>query len=140
MSSYLGRFQLGSTATRSGALTGGIPLTFGRASIRTPNLATQQGCALVHHTMGNGDFNLFHMMAGLTVCASASMTPQNATSETEWLIAEELYFRQPARERRVVLQHHVGRPFRAHQSMTPGRGVDACYRPARRRSLLEEAA
>jgi indolepyruvate decarboxylase len=63
--------------------------------IGSPNLATQEGRALVHHTLGNGEFDLFHRMAEPIVCASAVMTAQNAVSETERLIAEALYHRRP---------------------------------------------
>jgi indolepyruvate decarboxylase len=63
--------------------------------VGTPNLPTQEGRALVHHTLGNGEFDLFHRMAEPIVCASAVMTPQNAVSETERLIAEALYHRRP---------------------------------------------
>jgi indolepyruvate decarboxylase len=63
--------------------------------VGTPNLPTQEGRALVHHTLGNGEFDLFHTMAEPIVCASAIMTPQNAASETERLIAEALYHRRP---------------------------------------------
>ncbi|MFC9789847.1 alpha-keto acid decarboxylase family protein [Rhodococcus sp. NPDC127528] len=63
--------------------------------VGTPNLTTQEGRALVHHTLGNGEFDLFHRMAEPIVCASAIMTPQNAAAETERLIAEALYHRRP---------------------------------------------
>jgi indolepyruvate decarboxylase len=63
--------------------------------VGTPNLATQEGRALVHHTLGNGEFDVFHRMAEPIVCASAIMTPQNAASETERLIAAALYHRRP---------------------------------------------
>ena len=63
--------------------------------IGTPNLPTQEGRALVHHTLGNGKFDLFHKMADPVVCASAVMTPQNAASELERLIADALYHRRP---------------------------------------------
>jgi indolepyruvate decarboxylase len=63
--------------------------------VGTPNLATQEGRALVHHTLGNGEFDLFHRMAEPIVCASAIVTPHNAASETERLIAEALYHRRP---------------------------------------------
>src|ERR1700740_1440423 len=46
--------------------------------VGTPNLATQEGRALVQHTLGNGEFDLFHKMAEPIVCANAAMTPQNA--------------------------------------------------------------
>ena len=63
--------------------------------VGTPNLATQEARALVHHTLGNGEFDLFHKMAEPVVCASAVMTPQNAVSETERLISAALYHRRP---------------------------------------------
>ena len=63
--------------------------------VGTPNLPTQEGRALVHHTLGNGEFDLFKRMAEPVVCASATMTPQNVASETERLIAEALYHRRP---------------------------------------------
>jgi indolepyruvate decarboxylase len=63
--------------------------------VGAPNLPTQEGRALVHHTLGNGEFDLFSRMAEPIVCASAIMTPQNAASETERLIAEALYHRRP---------------------------------------------
>jgi indolepyruvate decarboxylase len=63
--------------------------------VGTPNLPTQEGRALVHHTLGNGEFDVFRRMAEPIVCASAVMTPQNAVSETERLIAEALYHRRP---------------------------------------------
>lgn len=63
--------------------------------VGSPNLPTQEGRALVHHTLGDGEFDLFHKMAEPVVCASAVMTPQNTAAETERLIAEALYHRRP---------------------------------------------
>lgn len=60
-----------------------------------PNLPTQAARGLVHHTLGNGEFDFFHKMAERVVCASAIMTPQNVAYETERLIAEALYHRRP---------------------------------------------
>ena len=60
-----------------------------------PNMPTQAGRALVHHTLGNGEFDFFRKMAEPVVCASAIMTPQNVAYETERLIAEALYHRRP---------------------------------------------
>ena len=60
-----------------------------------PNMTTQAGHALVHHTLGNGEFDFFRKMADPVVCASAIMTPQNVAYETERLIAEALYHRRP---------------------------------------------
>jgi indolepyruvate decarboxylase len=63
--------------------------------VGTPNLTTQEGRALVHHTLGTGEFDLFHRMAEPVVCASAAVTPQNAAAETERLIAAAFYHRRP---------------------------------------------
>jgi len=58
-----------------------------------PNTPTQERRALVHHTLGNGEFEFFRNMTEPVVCASAIITPQNAAYETERLIAEALYHR-----------------------------------------------
>ncbi|MUL65009.1 indole-3-pyruvate decarboxylase [Mycobacterium sp. CBMA 234] len=63
--------------------------------VGTPNLVTQETRALVHHTLGTGEFGMFHKMAEPIVCASAVMNPQNAVVETERLIAAALYHRRP---------------------------------------------
>lgn len=60
-----------------------------------PNRATQDGRAIVHHTLGNGEFELFRTMADTVVAASAILTPANAVSETERLIGAALYHRRP---------------------------------------------
>jgi indolepyruvate decarboxylase len=60
-----------------------------------PNLPTQAARAIVHHTLGNGEFDFYHKMARPVVCASAIMIPQNVAYETERLIAEALYHRRP---------------------------------------------
>lgn len=60
-----------------------------------PTLATQANRSLVHHTLGNGEFDLFRTMADTVVGASAIITPANAVAETERLIAEALYNRRP---------------------------------------------
>jgi indolepyruvate decarboxylase len=60
-----------------------------------PNLTTQATRAIVHHTLGNGEYDFYHKMAEPVVCASAIMTPQNVAYETERLIAEALYHRRP---------------------------------------------
>ena len=60
-----------------------------------PNLPTQAARAIVHHTLGNGEYDFFRKMAEPVVCASAIMTPQNVAYETERLIAEALYHRRP---------------------------------------------
>ena len=55
-----------------------------------PDMPVQAAHSLVHHTLGNGEFDLFHTMADSVVAASAIMTPQNVALETERLIATAL--------------------------------------------------
>jgi indolepyruvate decarboxylase len=78
-----------------------------------PNQSTQSNRALVHHTLGNGAFDLFKTMADTVVVASAIITPANAVYETERLIAEALYHRRPvymAFPSDVVDQPILGKP------------------------------
>jgi indolepyruvate decarboxylase len=60
-----------------------------------PSVPTQAARTIVHHTLGNGEYELFRKMAEPVVCASAIMTPQNVAYETERLIFEALYHRRP---------------------------------------------
>jgi len=60
-----------------------------------PSMATQTLRTTMHHTLGNGEYDLFRRMAEPVVCASAVMTPQNVAFETERLIAEALFHRRP---------------------------------------------
>jgi indolepyruvate decarboxylase len=84
--------ELSALAGIAGAYAEHVPLFH---LVGTPGMATQQGHALVHHTLGNGEFDLFRRMTEPVVCASAVMTPQNVAYETERLIAEALYHRRP---------------------------------------------
>jgi indolepyruvate decarboxylase len=63
--------------------------------VGTPNISTQAARALMHHTLGSGEYDLFRRMSEPVVCASAVMTPQNVAFETERLIFEALYHRRP---------------------------------------------
>jgi len=63
--------------------------------IGMPNTATQHGRKLTHHTLGNGEYDLFRRMAEPVVAGSAILTAQNAAFETERLIHLALYHRRP---------------------------------------------
>jgi indolepyruvate decarboxylase len=63
--------------------------------VGTPNISVQSGRALMHHTLGNGEYDLFQRMAEPVVCAQAVMTPQNVAYETERLINAALFHRRP---------------------------------------------
>jgi len=60
-----------------------------------PNTATLKGRKLVHHSLGNGEFDLFRRMSEPVVAAHAVLTPENAAHETERLIHAALYHRRP---------------------------------------------
>jgi indolepyruvate decarboxylase len=49
----------------------------------------------MHHTLGNGEYDLFYNMTKPVVCARAILTPQNVVFETERLIIEALYNLRP---------------------------------------------
>ena len=63
--------------------------------VGAPRTAVQTSRAAMHHTFGNGEYDLFYRMTQPVVCASAIMTPQNVAYETERLIAEALFHRRP---------------------------------------------
>jgi indolepyruvate decarboxylase len=60
-----------------------------------PASGVQAEHRLVHHTLGNGEFDLFYKMAEPVTCARAIMTPDNCAAETERLITAALYHRRP---------------------------------------------
>jgi TPP-dependent 2-oxoacid decarboxylase len=60
-----------------------------------PASRVQTAHRLVHHTLGNGEFDMFYKMAEPVVCARTIMTPDNCVAETERLIAAALYHRRP---------------------------------------------
>jgi indolepyruvate decarboxylase len=84
--------ELAALAAIAGAYAEHVPLFH---LVGMPNMAVQASRSLMHHTLGNGEFNLFHQMSQPVVCASAILTPQNAAYETERLIAEALMHRRP---------------------------------------------
>jgi indolepyruvate decarboxylase len=60
-----------------------------------PSRGVQAAHRLVHHTLGNGEFDLFSRMTQPVVCAQAIMTPENCAAETERLIAAALHQHRP---------------------------------------------
>jgi indolepyruvate decarboxylase len=63
--------------------------------VGTPSMTAQAARSLLHHTLGNGEFDVFRRMSEPVVCASAILTPQNVTYETERLIHEAFYHLRP---------------------------------------------
>ncbi len=60
-----------------------------------PMSGVQAAHRLVHHTLGDGEFDHFCKMADSVVCARAILTPENCVAETERLIAAALHHRRP---------------------------------------------
>lgn len=50
----------------------------------------------VHHTLGDGDFSLFHSLSSAAACVSAIITPDNARREMNRVIYEAFKYRKPA--------------------------------------------
>ncbi len=92
VSTTYGVGELSATNAIAGACAEHLPVFH---LVGMPSMPAQQRRALVHHTLGDGEFEFFRKMAEPVVCASAIMTPQNAAYETERLIAEALYHRRP---------------------------------------------
>jgi indolepyruvate decarboxylase len=84
--------ELSAINAMAGAYAEHIPLFH---LVGMPRASTQAKRALMHHTLGNGAYDLFRRMSEPVVAASAIMTPQNAAQETERLIYEALYHRRP---------------------------------------------
>ncbi len=84
--------ELSALAGIAGAYAEHLPLFH---LVGMPGKSLQVGRALMHHTLGNGEYDLFYRMTQPVVCARAVMTPQNVVFETERLISEALYHRRP---------------------------------------------
>jgi indolepyruvate decarboxylase len=90
VSTTYGVGELSAINAIAGAYTEHLPVFH---LVGMPNMTTQSARTLVHHTLGNGEFDLFRKMAEPVVCASAILMPQNVAYETERLIAEALHRR-----------------------------------------------
>lgn len=60
-----------------------------------PAMATQEKHAIVHHTLGNGEFDQFMTMAAPAVCAKTMLTPENCVDEVERVILAALEQHRP---------------------------------------------
>src|SRR5271163_4038248 len=45
--------------------------------VGAPTMSVQSSRAVMHHTLGNGEYDLFRKMSEPVICAHAVMTPQN---------------------------------------------------------------
>ena len=60
-----------------------------------PKNVIQQRRGLMHHTLGNGEFDLFYQMTAPVVCARTILTPENTLAEVDRVIKAALTHRQP---------------------------------------------
>lgn len=60
-----------------------------------PQIETQEKHAIVHHTLGNGEFDRFMTMATPVVCAKTMLTPENCVNEVERVIAAAMEQHRP---------------------------------------------
>jgi len=60
-----------------------------------PATTIQATHRLVHHTLGNGEFNLFQKMSEPVVCAQSILSPENCVAETERLMRAAIENRRP---------------------------------------------
>ncbi|WP_415716518.1 alpha-keto acid decarboxylase family protein [Maridesulfovibrio sp.] len=60
-----------------------------------PKCSVQRNGNLIHHSLGNGEFDLFHKMTQPVVCASTILSAENAVSEVERCINAALTKKQP---------------------------------------------
>ncbi len=60
-----------------------------------PSVSTQRARRIVHHTLGEGEFDAFATMTAPVVCASAILTPENAACQIERCIEAALTRNRP---------------------------------------------
>ena len=60
-----------------------------------PKMQVQKRHAIVHHSLGDGEYSIFMDMATPVVCASTMLTPENCVEEVERVIEAALENRQP---------------------------------------------
>lgn len=63
--------------------------------IGMPKMKVQEKHAIVHHTLGDGKFDLFMKMATPVVCAKTMLTPENCIQEVERVINTALENHRP---------------------------------------------
>lgn len=61
----------------------------------TPNTKTQKNASLIHHTLGNGDFDVFRQMYKHVSEANTVLTAQNAVSEIERVLSVAVNEKKP---------------------------------------------
>ncbi|CAO3635890.1 unnamed protein product [Cunninghamella blakesleeana] len=63
--------------------------------VGTPNTASQAAGAILHHTLGNGDFNVFVNMFSSVTAASVHITAAQAARQIDLVVSESVRRRRP---------------------------------------------
>ncbi|MBW7983560.1 alpha-keto acid decarboxylase family protein [Enterobacillus tribolii] len=63
--------------------------------VGAPSVEAQKNRALLHHSLGDGDFEHFMRMAAEVTCAQASLTVENAVEEIDRVLGEAVRQRRP---------------------------------------------
>lgn len=63
--------------------------------VGAPPYRLQHRRLLVHHTIGDGDFNHFVRMHDEVTCAAVMLTPEKAKEQIDYVITEVLYHKKP---------------------------------------------
>ena len=63
--------------------------------VGAPSKDAQAAGAIVHHTLGDGDFSHFRRMASEVTCAQADLPPADAVDEIDRVIRQVITHRQP---------------------------------------------
>jgi indolepyruvate decarboxylase len=92
LSTAFGVGELSALCGVAGSYTEHLPVVH---LVGMPNTQTQRQRRLVHHTLGNGEFDVFLKMARPAVCASAILTPENVVAEMERVISTMIQHRRP---------------------------------------------
>ncbi|EHM44903.1 alpha-keto acid decarboxylase family protein [Yokenella regensburgei] len=64
--------------------------------VGAPRTSAQQRGELLHHTLGDGNFNHFYLMSEQVTCAQAHLTVGNACHEIDRVLSEMMAHRRPA--------------------------------------------
>ena len=127
LSTAFGVGELSALCGVAGSYTEHLPI-FHLAGM--PNRQTQRERRLVHHTLGNGEFDVFMKMAQPAACASAILTPENTVAEMERLVSAMISHRRPV---------YVGIPADCSTAELPeGTAVSPAPAPASDQEALTE--
>ncbi|TPX56251.1 hypothetical protein PhCBS80983_g04647 [Powellomyces hirtus] len=84
--------ELSAVNANAGSLAELVPVVH---IVGTPSTVSQADGAVLHHTLGNGDFNVFMRMFKEVTCAQASLVPENAAKEIDRVLRECVIRRRP---------------------------------------------